>query len=191
MKRLLLIILLAAPLTAQTTATLYVTSQQNTGSGTFPFEGQNLDIEFDDATGAGASLSRNFGRWSGELAVFRTSSAGSIRQAGTPVFDLGDLDLTPITAMLRYHFGHVYAGGGVAYVMTGDLETEAVTVSLGSETTFVAGAGATWDFSERWGVVADVRYMPLTISGRPSPDEDRIEAAIDPLLISAGLRVRF
>ncbi len=191
MKRLLLLIVLAAPLTAQTTATLYVTSQQNTGSGTFPFEGQDLDIEFDDATGFGVGVSREFGSWSGELAVFRTSSNGAIQQNGTNVFDLGDLELTPITAMIRRHFGPVYLGGGVAYVMTSDLETETTTVSLENETTFVAGAGVAWDFSERWGVVADVRYMPLTIGARPEPDEDRIDADIDPILVSAGLRLRF
>ena len=75
--------------------------------------------------------------------------------------------------------------------MTSDLETETARVSLGNETTFVSGAGVTWDFSQRWGVVADVRYVPLTIGARPEPDEDRIDASIDPILVSAGLRLRF
>jgi opacity protein-like surface antigen len=195
MRHLLIVLLLALPLGAQTTATFFLTSQQNRGSGDFPFEGQNLDIEFDRGTGFGASISRGFGRYAskvdGELAVFRTSSSGSIRSSGTRVFDLGDLELTPVTAMLRAHFGHVYVGGGVAYVLTNDLDTEDGHVALDNEVAGVVGAGVTYDFSRRWGVALDVRYIPLSISGRPAPDDDRIDADVDPLLLSAGLRIRF
>jgi hypothetical protein len=191
MKRLLLALLLAVPLSAQTTATVFLTSQQNRGTGDFPFEGQNLTIEFDSGTGFGVGLSRRFGRFDGELALFRTSSSGSIRSNGTRVFDLGDLELMPVTAMLRAHFGRVYIGGGAAYVMTNDLATENERVAIDNEVTGVVGAGVTYDFSERWGVVLDVRYIPLSISGRPEPDEERIDAGVDPLLVSAGLRIRF
>ena len=37
----------------------------------------------------------------------------------------------------------------------------------------------------------DARYLPLTLRGRPSEDDDEIEADLDPLVVSAGLRVRF
>lgn len=193
MKRsLLLALLLSLPLSAQTTtATIFATSQQNIGTGVFLFEEQSLTIDFDRGTGFGASLARNFGRWSGELAVFRTSSSGSLRSGGTSVFDLGDLELTPITAMLRYDFRHGYIGGGAAYVMTGDLSTEDGRVALDNSVEPVVGGGVTYDFSPRLGVVLDVRYIPMTISGRPAENEPRITADVDPLLVSAGLRIRF
>ena len=193
MKRLLiaLLLLLAVPLSAQTTATFFLTSQQNRGTGAFPFEGQDLTIEFDRGTGFGASISRGFGRFDGELAVFRTSSGGSIRSGGARVFDLGDLELMPVTAMLRAHFGPVYIGGGAAYVMTNDLTTEDGRVTIDDEVAGVVGAGVTYDFSQRWGVAVDVRYIPLSIRGRPGPDEESIDADVDPLLVSAGLRIRF
>lgn len=194
MRHFLIALLLALPLGAQTTATVFLTSQQNRGSGVFPFEGQDLTIEFDRGTGLGVGLSRGFGRFrrfDGELAVFRTSSSGSIRSNGARVFALGDLELTPVTAMVRAHFGDVYVGGGVAYVLADDLRTEDGRVALDNGMAGVVGAGATYDFSRRWGAALDVRYIPLSISGRPAPDDDRIEADVDPLLVSAGLRVRF
>jgi hypothetical protein len=49
----------------------------------------------------------------------------------------------------------------------------------------------TYDFSSRRGVAVDVRYIPLSISGRPSPEDDRIEADFDPLFASVGLHFRF
>ncbi|HKR66008.1 MAG TPA: OmpW family outer membrane protein [Thermoanaerobaculia bacterium] len=191
MKRFLFALLLALPLSAQTTATVFVTSQQNTGSGVFPFGAQQLSIDFDSGAGFGASVSRGIGHWSGELAVFRTSSSGSLRSNGTSVFDLGDLELTPITAMVRYDFRHGYVGAGAAYVMTSDLDTEDTTVSLDDSIEPVIGAGLTYDFSRRLGAVLDLRYIPMTISGQPDPADPRIAADINPLLVSAGLRIRF
>jgi hypothetical protein len=33
--------------------------------------------------------------------------------------------------------------------------------------------------------------LPLTLRGRPTEDDDEIEADLDPLVVSAGLRIRF
>src|SRR5215213_194926 len=102
MKRLaLLLLLLAAPLQAQTTATFFLSSERNSDGGTFPSDEADLTTHFDSGSGFGVSVARRYGNLSGELAVFKLSSDASIRQDGTDVFSLGDVDLTPVTAMLR------------------------------------------------------------------------------------------
>ena len=110
--------------------------------------------------------------------------------------------LTPVTAMLRYHFGRggafdAYAGAGVAHVTIGNIESDDTRaeglepIAVESETTAVFGGGITYDFSKHIGIAADARYLPLTLRGRPSADDDAIEADLNPLVLSAGLRIRF
>jgi outer membrane protein W len=203
MKRLaLLLLLLALPLQAQTTATFFLSAERNSDGGTFPSDEAELTTHFDSGSGFGVSVARRFGNLSAELALFRLSSEGSIREGRTDVFSLGDVDLTPVTAMLRYHFGRggafdAYAGAGIAHVTIGDLESDDTRaeglepIAVESETTAVFGGGITYDFSKRIGIAVDARYLPLTLRGRPSPDDDAIEADLNPLVLSAGLRIRF
>jgi OmpW family len=186
MKRILLLLLLTSSLHAQTSVTAWLSAQRNDGGGDFPHPTRDLTIDFENGSGFGASVAHQRGRFSGELALFRLSSEGRILEDGVNVFDLGDLELTPVTAMLRYHLGRFYVGAGAAYVMVEDLDSTAID----SETTGVFGAGFTYDFTPRWGVALDARYMPLTLGGEPEPGE-RIEASLDPLIVSAGVRVRF
>lgn len=201
MKRILLLLLLAVTLTsaahAQTSATLWLSSQRNGDGGSFPIEGRNLTTTFDNGSGFGASIDHRIGSFSGELAVFRLTSEGNIAENGTNVFSLGDLELTPVTAMVRWHFGHFYAGAGAAFVTASDLDSDDIRdegigpVEIDRQTSAVIGAGLTYDFGQRLGVALDARYLPLSIGGRPSAGDDRIEAELDPLIISAGLRIRF
>ncbi len=201
MKRWIFLALLAMPLHAQTAVTLWLSSQQNGGGGAFPSSGPDATIEFANGSGYGVSVSRMFGaRLSGELALFRTSSDGTLRDNDVAFVSLGDVELTPITAMLQVHFHpraplDVYVGAGGAYVMTGDLDSADLRddglapVKLDEETTFVVGAGTTWSFSERLGASLDVRYLPLTLHAQAGGAS--AEASLDPLIISAGLRFRF
>jgi outer membrane protein W len=194
-------LLATAPLRAQTAVTVWLSSQQNGGGDRFPSSRPDATIEFANGSGYGVSASRMFGtRLSGELSLFRTSSAGSLRDGGVAFVSLGDVELTPVTAMLRVHFRPgsplgVYAGGGAAYVMTGDLDSADLRddglapLELEEETTLVVGAGVTWSFSDRWGASLDARYLPLTLRG--SAQGSTAEAAIDPLILSAGLTIRF
>lgn len=206
MKRILLLLALltlAASLHAQTSATFWLSSQKNGADSPFPSQTRTLTSHFDDSNGFGASIARRFGSFSGELAVFRQSSSGSIRQIGSDErFSLGDLKITPITGMLRYHFRpaaafDMHIGAGAAYVLAGDLDSadiraEGLTpIEIGNELTTVVGAGITYDLGSRWGIALDARYLPLSLGGRPDPNEERIETSLDPLLVSAGLRFRF
>jgi outer membrane protein W len=205
MKRSIFLVLLAclttATLQAQTAVTVWLSSQQNGGGDRFPASRPNATIEFANGSGYGASVSRMFGaRLSGELSVFQTSSDGGLRDNGVEFVSLGDVELTPVTAMLRYHFRpgsplDVYVGGGGAYVMTADLDSADLRadglapLELDEETAFVIGGGLTWSFSDRWGASLDARYLPLTLHASAAGTSG--EAAIDPLILSAGVRVRF
>src|SRR5687768_11621707 len=201
MKRWIFLALLAIPIHAQTGITVWLSSQQNGGGDSFPSSRPDATIEFANGSGYGVSVNRMFGtRLSGELALFRTSSDGTLRDNGIAFVSLGDVELTPITAMVQAHFRpsgplDVYVGAGGAYVMTGDLDSADLRedglapLKLEEETTFVVGGGVTWSFSDRVGASLDARYLPLTLhakAGGASADAD-----IDPLIISAGIRFRF
>jgi outer membrane protein W len=196
------LLLTALPLAAQSTdVTVWVSSQMNSDGGRFA-DDEDAEVRFDNGSGYGVSVSRAFTRrLSGELALFRTSSSAEIRE-GTQRLDLGDIELTPITAMLRYHVAHgaragAYVGAGLAHVMADDLDTADLRalgiapVRLDSETAAVIGAGVTIDLNARWGLAVDARYIPLELSGRAAGDSDRLSVDMDPLLISGGVRVRF
>src|SRR5687767_10771345 len=96
MKRWIFLVLLAMPLHAQTAVTLWLSSQQNGGGDSFPSSRPDATIEFANGSGYGVSVSRMFGaRLSGELALFRTSSDGTLRDNGIAFVSLGDVELTP------------------------------------------------------------------------------------------------
>ena len=196
-----LVCLFAASLSAQSTsAILYLTGQVNDDGSTFT-DDPGVTAEFETGVGFGAAVSRMFGaNLSGELAIFRTTSSGNVREGGQDVLDLGDLDLTPVTAMLRYHFRpqqrvDVYIGGGIAQVFADDLDSDDLRaeglgpVEIEDKTTGVLGAGVTVNLSERWGLVFDARYLPLDLSA--SAGGENASAQLDPLLISAGVRIAF
>lgn len=190
---LLLLVITTTPLLAQSnTVTLFATSQHNGGSSSFPGDpGENLTIEFDTGTGFGASYARALrGRWSVEGALFRTKSDVDIRAGALGSQNVGDVTLTSFTGMLRAHSQsagafNAYAGAGVGYAMPSDI----ADVSVDNELTLAVGAGVTWDFSPRAGLVLDARYLPLTLKG--NVDGEAAEADMNPLLVSAGLRLRF
>lgn len=194
--------LFAASLSAQTTsATLYLSGQFNAGSSRFLDDEPTLTSNFDTGSGYGLAVSTMFGeRLSGELAVFRLSSSGEVRENGTKVLDLGDLDLTPVTAMLRYHFRprqrvDFYLGAGVARVLADDLDSPDLRLEglapleVEDETTAAIGGGLIVALSPRWGIVIDARYLPFDVTGTAGGQSAK--AQLDPLIVSAGVRIQF
>jgi outer membrane protein W len=200
---LLLLSLLAFPAAAQSTGvTLWLTSQGNEDGGRFA-AGDTEQVRFDSGSGFGAGVSRMFARSiSGELAIFRTSSSADVREGSEMLADLGDIELMPITAMVRYHFRpgkvvDVYAGAGAAYVSFDDLNSADLRaaglapVRIEDELTPAIGGGLLFSFGPRWGAAVDARYIPLEISARAAGDTDVLRTDLNPLLLSAGVRLRF
>ncbi|HEV7923075.1 MAG TPA: OmpW family outer membrane protein [Thermoanaerobaculia bacterium] len=160
-------------------------------------------LGFDDARGFGASINHYWtSHLSTELAATALKSKrGRISVDGVDILDLGELRLTPITAALQFHLARssrfdVYAGGGAAYVLTDDLSSSDLdlsgigTVHVEDGATWMANAGATFGFSERWGVAVDAKYIAF----RPDSTVDAPESMrldLKPLVLSAGVRIRF
>ena len=197
-----MMVCLALPMSAQSTeAGLWITRQMNEDGGHFA-AGDDAEARFDDGSGYGVSVSRRLGaRLSGELALFRTSASAGVLD-GSMRFNLGDVELTPITAMLRFHFApehrfDVHVGAGLAYVQTGDLDSADLRtaglapVRLEDETKLTFGAGATISISPRVALGLDARYIPLDLGGRIPDEPERFSADFNPLLLSAGIKLRF
>jgi outer membrane protein W len=204
MQRWTLMVLLACfsmPLSAQTAVTVWLSSQQNGGGDAFPASRPDATIEFAAGSGFGVSVNRMFGRkLSGELSLFRLTSDAALEAAGVDFVSLGEVELTPLMAMLQYHFRpdaplDVYVGAGAAYVVIADLDSADLRadglapLELDEEVTAVFGGGVTWSFSQRWGASLDARYLPLTLHAHGVGE--MAQAGMDPLLVSAGLRLRF
>jgi outer membrane protein W len=192
-----LLLLLSAPLFAQSSLTFFVTWQQNGGSSPVPSDdGLDLTVSFDDSSGLGAAYARVFGsRFSGEVAVFSTTSDLRVSESAGDSLVVGDIDLMPITAMLRIHLRRdgpfdAYAAAGAAYAITGDVDVDDPDrLTVDDVLTLAIGAGASWNFTPRLGLVLDARYLPLTLS--PRAEGQDIDADMDPMLLSAGVRIRF
>ena len=200
MKRFLLLTLLfTTPLFAQSAATIWVSTQQNRGGGDLVGD-DDITAEFGSGSGFGISVAKRIRQspLSAELSMFRTTSGAELTD-GVESLSLGDVKLLSTMGMLRWHFRpgqplDFYAGAGVTYVVTGELNSAAMraeginAIALDDPFTWVAGGGVTYDFTPRLGVALDARYMPVElrrINGEPT------SASIDPLLVSAGLRFRF
>jgi|SRR5687768_10596220 len=205
MKRLLMLLLVvcALPLAAQSNdATVWISRQMNDDGGRIAPD-EDVETRLDDGGGFGVSVSRMFTtRISGELALFRTSSSARLVSGPTARLELGELDLTPAMAMARYHFlpgrtVDVYVGGGLAHVLADDLdsadlrEAGIAPVRIENRTTTAFGAGLLVSLTSRAGLALDARYIPLEVSARVAGDDERVDVNIDPLLISFGFRVRF
>ena len=199
----LAVLLFALPTFAQSTdMTAWLTSQRNEEGGRVS-DTDPEDIRFDDGSGFGIGISRRFGsRLSGELALFRTSSGAEIREGAVTLANLGDVELTPLTAMGRFHFTRsgrwdVYAGAGVAHVRVADLSSADLDeaglgrVTMENETTGLVGGGLGLLLTPSFGLAVDVRYMPLELSGRVAGEEDAITVDMNPLFVSAGVKLRF
>lgn len=198
----LLFALFSLPAAAQSDVTLWLTTQSNESGGRFSPE-EDVRVRFDSGSGFGAGFSRMLWQHvSGEIAVFKTSSSANVREGSANVADLGDIDLTPITASLRYHFRpgqtvDVYVGGGLAYVGVDDLDSPdlrtigSAPVRLDNKTTASLGGGLLISFGKRWGVALDARYIPLEISGHIPDETGTVKVDMNPLLVSGGVRLRF
>lgn len=168
-------------------------------------------LELDSAEGFGAGVawfwSENVAT---ELAAARISTPATLRFTTPPVdsFELGDVEITPVTLMLRYHFapsGFIdpYIGAGAAYVMLdkfeggaglGEIGLDRITIE--DEYGYAANAGISIRITPSIRLRLDGRYLAIETETRArftgDPEEtDPVDIEIEPLLISAGVSFRF
>ena len=192
----------ALPLVAQgrnVHITVFYSQAEMQGENDF---GNGFETEFDDGTGYGASANMFIGRFfSVEAAAFSLRADSALAFEDT-AFNLGSLNLTPISLGGQFHVlgssrFDPYVGGGVAYVLgddffTSDLEFAGVgRIELENEFTYYINAGIAFQITEGFGIVIDgrqIQYEPNTRSDATGVEQ---ELEITPRILSAGLRLRF
>jgi len=166
----------------------------------------NIDeskIAFDNGEGFGVSFNHF---WTPSLSTEFSATAlahnGEITITGFPAFDIGSLDLMPITATVQWHFGRgalvsPYVGGGVSYVMADDLasdelrQIEVERVEIDSTVGWVAQAGLNIGLTTRFAVAVDMKYVAYSPDSAAPGDPEPVTLELDPLVFSAGVKFRW
>lgn len=163
---------------------------------------QDVLVEFDNARGFGVSLNQYWGSLSGELSATALTQSGKITADGFDDIDVGDLDLIPITATLQYHFAKgarvsPYIGGGIAYILADELKSDDLefldigTVEIQDEVTWAAQAGLDINFSERFAIGVDAKYIAYTPESATAGDDEPVDLDLNPIIFSAGVKFRW
>jgi outer membrane protein W len=115
--------------------------------------------------------------------------------------DLGNAQVYPITAILQWHLNEhgairPYVGVGAGYTILHDIEKTSggfTGVSFDDPIGLVIDGGLEWRLSKKWGLNADVRYIPIETSSRATFVGTRSSVELDtrPLIASAGIVYHF
>lgn len=163
---------------------------------------EEFDTEFDDGTGFGLAASAPINRFLGvEAAIFSLRNESRLLFQGEAPFELGRADLVPIMVGVQAHLTggrrfDPYIGAGGAYVIASDLYSEDLDVvgigriEVDSEFTYYLNAGIGFDFTDRFGLAVDGRFIPFEPSTQAAAGEE-VELDLSPTVISAALRFRF
>ncbi|HEY0592619.1 MAG TPA: OmpW family outer membrane protein [Thermoanaerobaculia bacterium] len=164
---------------------------------------EGVETNFESGTGFGIGVNWFWGpRFSTELSASALSLDAGIDFDGEPTVDLGSVDLTPIIGTFQFHFARdsvidPYVGVGAAYVLADDLESDDLdeleigAIEVDDEITYVLNAGLGVRLTDTFGLYLDGKYVPLEPATRAPGDEEDVDLEINPLIVSAGLRLRF
>ncbi|MGZ5445869.1 MAG: OmpW/AlkL family protein [Thermoanaerobaculia bacterium] len=177
-----------------------------TGGGELEDLADPAEIDFDASTGYGGSV--NFfisDRLSIDIGASVVSPETRIRRraVGAPG-GTTEIDMVPITGIVQFHLmpnGIIdpYIGGGAAYVLFEDAENigldELDRIDLKDDVGFVVNAGVGIRLGSRFGIVLDGKYVPIeadaTAINLGDTEENDTRVDISPIIISAGLQLRF
>jgi outer membrane protein W len=192
---------------AQTSPTheagIWISRTQFEDSDVSDIEGGRITFEFDEDTGYGISFNHYWtDRFSTELAYQTMSSDIRVGFEGFPDdLDAGNIDARALTAVAQLHFLRAgrfspYIGAGVARV-TGEIDPtddpefpdEGGPVDLESELTWVADAGVNIALTNNIAIAADAKF--ISWEAMENNDPERVTLDVNPLVISAGVKVRF
>lgn len=169
---------------------------------------EDLDIEFDGDMGYGAAINVFIGsRLSAEFAASIVDTEVNVAPGGpiSPVF-AGNLEMIPITGTLQFHLLpnsriDPYVGAGLAYVLFDNVESEedlddvdVDEIEFEDDYGFVLNAGVDLGITDSIALNADAKYVPVESSARArfaTGVGQFTDIEVNPLILSAGLRLRF
>jgi len=205
------LLLSAAPLSAQSRSfdlTGYASWVDTSSEGTFDDTTSNpVDINFDGTLGYGVAANIFFGdHISTEFAIVRVNSDVSFRRrvVGSTNGN-SEAEMMPITGVLQFHLApngrfDPYIGAGAAYVLIDDVDTPSELNNLDFEKLdfkddvgLALNAGLGIRLTNNLGLTLDAKYVPLESSARAArtTGEETIKFDINPVILSAGLSLRF
>lgn len=162
----------------------------------------SIEINFDENVGYGVTADIGWTeRWSTEIGVYGFDADGSLDLGFLDEsIDLGSLDVQPITATLRYHFGgdrvDFYLGGGAAYALFQDLKSDDLRaggtelIEIDDELTWLANIGLSIQITEGFAIGIDGKWIPLEADTLSNNGEE-LTLELDPVMISGGILLRF
>lgn len=157
----------------------------------------SLDVEFDEDMGYGVLYNRFWmGGFSTEFAYQRLGADLTVSFEDIAE-DAGELDLDILSATGQLHFARgsmisPYIGGGLAYV-SGEAgfidEDELETADLENDTNWLVNAGLNVGIGQSFTLFVDGKYVMYEARGEGDPDDEALD--INPLIVSAGIKLRF
>lgn len=167
------------------------------------------NVDFDSEGGFGLSVNFFLGnRFSVQLAAYRFDPEAAFTAADplVAVGGLGELEVIPLTAVLQIHLLpnsriSPYVGAGVGYVILDDIrsrrdldDVDVDRIDFSSDFGLVFNVGASLALSRIFAVNLDLKYMPVdsaaTVVFTQGPPL-KTDVEVNPLIISAGLSLRF
>lgn len=199
----LLLVFAAAPVAAQDrNVTVTVFASQVDMDEESDLEGGSV-TEFEEGEALGAAANFFVTRlFSVEAAVFFIRTDAGLLVEGAAPFDLGSLDLTPISLGVQLHpLGQSrfdpYIGAGGAYVLADDLFSPDLDlvgfgrIELEDGLTYYANAGIGFQITPGFGIVVDGRWIPFETESRSSVTGVEQDLDLSSRVLSAGVRLRF
>lgn len=204
----LVLTLVATPVMAQRRVDLIFDVEgvrQNSKPSQFTPNERRFEPRFN--TGGGLGLGVNWfmsDRLSLEAKAAAIESKVRVRITGSDYFafaDLGNAQVYPLTAILQWHLNEhgairPYLGAGGSYTILHNIEkrsTGFTAVNFKDPIGLVLDGGFEWRLSTKWGLNADVRYVPIETSSRATFVGTRSSVELDsrPLIAAAGIVYHF
>lgn len=167
----------------------------------------DLDVDFEGDMGYGIGINVFLGnRLSAEFAGSVVNVEVNAANGAVSPFLAGDLEMIPLTGTLQFHFApnsriDPYIGAGVAYVLFDEVEggedlenVDIDAIEFEDDYGFVANAGIDIGLTDMIALNADAKYVPVESSARArfaSGFGQFADIEVNPMILSAGLRLRF
>ena len=200
MKRIMLLVIAlfagSSSLSAQKSDVAVWVTTSELNEPTIGDEFDTATIETDEDTGYGLSLNHFWTDMISTEVAYQTFGGDvSIHLDEGLSFDFGEIEASTLTGVAQLHFRRAtrfspYVGAGVAYVQ-GDFTAieDDENFEFASETTWVLNVGANVALTDRLAIALDAKHVQWEPKGEDDDIGERVD--LSPLLLSAGLRVRF